>query len=167
VDVRDARAGDTGAIAALFNALILTTTVGWREHLTTPAEQLEWLHEREERGFPTLVADESGEVVGYCCWTSFRGGDRFPGYRHTVEHTVHVRGDRHGQGIGRLLLGALVHRAAAGGIHVMVAGIDADNAASIAFHASMGFVEVARMPETGRKFGRWLELVLMQRIIPG
>lgn len=165
MQVRDATEDDVVAIAGLFNALIATTTVAWRDDATTPEEQLAWLRERQSRGYPTLVADDGGDVVGYCCWTSFRGGDRFPGYRHTVEHTIHVRGDRHGEGIGRLLLTSLMDGARRRGIHVMVAGIDADNHASVGFHADLGFVEVARMPETGRKFGRWLDLVLMQRIL--
>lgn len=163
--VRDATPSDVGAITELFNALIPTTTVTWRDDLSTEAEQLAWLQERDRSGFPTLVADGDGEVAGYCCWTSFRGGDRYPGYRRTVELSVHVRGDRHGQGIGRTLLTALIDRARRDGIHVMVAAIDADNVDSIRFHASLGFAEVARMPEVGHKFGRWLDLVLMQRIL--
>lgn len=163
--VRDARATDVGAITDLFNALIPTTTVTWRDELSNEREQLAWLQERERCGCPTLVADDDGEVAGYCCWTSFRGGERYPGYRRTVELSVHVRGDCHGQGIGKMLLTALIERARRDGIHVMVAAVDADNTDSISFHAALGFVEVARMPEVGHKFGRWLDLVLLQRIL--
>jgi L-amino acid N-acyltransferase len=165
VRVRDATWTDLPAICGLFNALIPSTTIGWRDELTTEAEQLLWFEEREARGFPTLVADDGGDVVGYCCWSSFRGGDRWPGYRHTVEHTIHVRADHHRRGVGRLLMTTLMARARASEVHVMVAGVDADNRDSIDFHASLGFVEVARMPEVGRKFGRWLDLVLLQRIL--
>ena len=164
--VRDATADDAGAIAVLFNALIFTTTYGYRDHPTTAAEQLLWSQERTEAGFPTLVAEDEGTVVGYAQWASFRGGhDRWSGYRHTVEHSIHVDGDRHRRGIGRLLLGELINRARTCGVHVLVAGIDSSNEGSIAFHTAMGFVEVARMPEVGRKFDRWLDLVLMQRVI--
>jgi L-amino acid N-acyltransferase len=163
--VRDARPEDAKRIAELFNELIPTTTVAWRDHLSTEQEQRDWLLERERSGCPTLVAEDGGTVVGYCCWTSFRGGDRFPGYRHTVEHTIHVDAARRGEGIGRLLLEALIDRAREQRVHVMVAGIDGENEASIRFHRGMGFVEVARMPETGRKLDRWLDLVLMQRIV--
>jgi phosphinothricin acetyltransferase len=166
VRVREAVPSDVPAICALFNALVPTSTVAWRDHPTSEAEQLAWLAERQAMGQPTLVADDGGAVVGYCCWTSFRGGDRFPGYRHTVEHTVHVRSDRQGRGIGRLLMTELVDRARIAGVHVMVAAIDGDNESSITFHAGLGFVEVGRLPQTGRKFERWLDLVLMQRIIP-
>jgi len=94
-----------------------------------------------------------------------RGGDWFPGYRHTVEHTIHVDGDHHGHGIGRALLATLIEEGRQRNVHVMVAGIDSDNAASIAFHQAMGFAEVARMPAVGRKFDRWLDLILVQRIL--
>ena len=107
----------------------------------------------------------TGDVVGYCCWAGFRGGERFTGYRHTVEHTIHVRHDARRRGAGRLLLTRLMDRARQEDVHVMVAGIDSTNGPSIAFHAALGFQEVARMPETGRKFDRWLDLVLMQRIL--
>jgi L-amino acid N-acyltransferase YncA len=163
--IRDATAADVPAISDLFNALIATTTVAWRDHPASGDEMREWFASQHEAGHPVLVADVDGTVVGYACWTQFRGGERFPGYRHTVEHTIHVDGDHHGRGVGRALLDALVVTARQRGIHVLVAGIDADNAASIAFHRAVGFTEVARMPEVGRKFDRWLELVLMQRIL--
>ena len=116
-------------------------------------------------GSPVFVAEVDDEVVGYTCSGAFRGGPRFPGYDQTVELTIHVRSDHHGQGIGRALMDRLVDEARARAIHVIVAGIDADNHESIAFHTRLGFVEVARMPETGRKFDRWLDLVFMQRIL--
>ncbi len=163
--VRDATDDDAAAICELFNALLPTTTVAWRDHPTTESEQLAWLHERRALGRPTLVAEEGGEVVGYACWSSFRGGDRFPGYHLTVEHTIHVDGRHHGRGVGRRLLGALIERARDEGVHVMVAGVDADNDGSIRFHEAMGFVEVGRLPQTGAKFGRWLDLVLLQRVL--
>jgi phosphinothricin acetyltransferase len=163
--VRDADEADLPAIRDLFNALIPTTTVAWRDEPASLADQAVWFGERRAVGDPVLVADDSGEVVGYACWSAFRGGHRFPGYRHTVEHSVHVRQDRQGEGIGRLLLDTLVLQARSADVHVLVAGIDADNESSLAFHRSLGFAEVARMPETGRKFDRWLDLVLMQRIV--
>jgi len=90
---------------------------------------------------------------------------RWPGYRFTVEHSVHVRQDRWGRGIGRMLVEALVDRARLEEKHVMVAGIDASNVRSIRFHERLGFFEVARMPEIGEKFGRRLDLVLVQRLL--
>ncbi len=164
VELRDATEGDLPAIRDLYNALIATTTVAWRDDPSTLDEQARAFAGREAAGYPTLVAVEHGEVVGYTCCTTFRS-DRFPGYRHTAELTVHVRGDRHGVGIGHALIEALVERARAIDLHVLVAAVDADNAASIRFHESLGFTQVARMPEVGRKFDRWLTLVLLQRVI--
>jgi L-amino acid N-acyltransferase len=162
VPIRDATAADLPAIRALFNALIPTTTIAWRDDEATVEEMAAWFAEQQADGHPILVAEHDGEVVGYTCWTGFR---RFPGYRHTAELTVHVDGDHHGRGVGRALLTALVEEAARRDVHVLVAAVDGDNTGSIAFHQALGFVEVARMPEVGRKFDRWLELVLLQRTI--
>jgi L-amino acid N-acyltransferase YncA len=163
--VRDATEVDVLATLDLFNALIPTTTVAWRDHCASTDEHAAWFAAQRDRGEPVLVAEDAGQVVGYCCWSTFRGGDRFPGYRHTVELTIHVRDGHQGKGVGSMLLRALVGRARQHGVHVMVAAVDADNFGSIDFHRALGFTEVARMPETGRKFGRWLDLVLMQRIV--
>ena len=164
MEIRDATEADLPAIRDLYNALIGTTTVAWRDDLSTLEEQADALAFRQAAGYPTLVADDAGDVVGYTCCTTFRG-DRFPGYRHTAELTVHVRGDRHGGGVGGLLIRELIERSRAIGLHVLVAAVDADNDASIRFHERLGFEQVARMPEVGRKFDRWLTLVLLQRVI--
>lgn len=163
---RDATVADVPAICQLFNALISTTTVAWRAKPASLDEMHAWFARQQAADHPVLVAEIDGTVVAYACWTNFRGGDRFPGYRHTVEHTIHVDTGHYGRGIGRHLLTALIEVARRRDVHAMVAGIDADNTPSIAFHRAMGFTEVARMPEVGRKFDRWLELVLMQRILP-
>jgi L-amino acid N-acyltransferase len=110
-----------------------------------------------------LVATDAAGVAGFASFGDFRA---WPGYRHTVEHSVHVREDRRGQGIGRALVTALVPLAERLGKHVMIASVDADNAASIAFHESLGFIQVARFREVGRKFDRWLDLVFLQRVLP-
>jgi L-amino acid N-acyltransferase len=164
--VRPATEADLPPIRALFNALIPTTTIGWRDDLADEAEIGAWFERQQAADHPVLVADDDGTVVGYTCWTTFRGGERFPGYRHTVEHTIHVDGAHHGTGVGRLLMNALLDEARRRGVHVVVGAIDADNVDSLAFHAALGFVEVARMPEVGRKFDRWLDLVLVQRVLP-
>jgi L-amino acid N-acyltransferase len=164
LEIRDATEADLPAIRDLYNALIATTTVAWRDEPSTLEEQAEAFAARRAAGYPTLVAEDDGGLIGYTCCTTFRS-DRFPGYKHTAELTVHVRGDRHGAGIGRRLIEVLVERARAADLHVLVAAVDADNEGSIDFHRALGFAEVARMPEVGRKFDRWLTLVLLQRII--
>jgi phosphinothricin acetyltransferase len=89
----------------------------------------------------------------------------FQGYRYTVEHSVYVAPAMQRRGIGALLLRHLIEDAKALGKHVMVGGIAADNLASLALHVRLGFTETARMPELGYKFGRWLDLVFVQKIL--
>jgi L-amino acid N-acyltransferase YncA len=165
VIVRDATSSDLHTIRALYNALILTTTIGWTETEQTAEERAAWFARQQNQGYPVLVADDDGEVVGYAAYGDFRGAGKWPGYRFTVEHTIHVREATWGRGIGRALLTELMARALDAGVHVIVAAIDGDNDASIEFHRRLGFMEVARMPEVGHKFGRWLDLVLMQRTL--
>jgi L-amino acid N-acyltransferase len=156
--VRPATTTDAAAIATLLNALLATTTIEWTDTAHTPDTVLDWLDEHET----VLVAEERGEVIGVAAFGWFRDAVKRPGYRFTVENTVHVREDRWGCGIGRALMDALVDQARGGGKHVMVAAIDGSNEASISFHERLGFVEVARMPGVGTMFGRWLDLVLLQ-----
>ena len=163
--IRPATTSDLPAVRELFNALIPTTTIAWRDDPATASEMAEWFAEQVDADHPVLVAEADDEVVGYTSWSTFRGGWRFPGYQLTVEDTIHVDGRHHRQGIGRALLVALIDEARRRGVHVVVAGLDSDNHDSIALHRAVGFVEVARMPEVGRKFERWLDLVLMQHIV--
>ena len=165
VQIRDATGADMAAVTAIYNALVDTTTVAWTEQCQTLEERLAWFSRQQDAGNPVLVADDDERVVGFASYDSFRGEGRWPGYRYTVEHTIHLDRSCWGVGVGRRLLEALIERARRAGLHVMVGAIDGENTASIAFHARLGFVEVARMPEVGRKFDRWLELVLMQRIL--
>jgi L-amino acid N-acyltransferase YncA len=158
VSIRSATAADAVAIASLLNAFIATTTIEWTDTPQTPDRILAWLDEHET----ILVAEDRGEVVGVAAFGSFRDVVQRPGYRFTVENTIHVREDRWGSGVGRDLMRALIDEARNIGKHTMVAAIDGANEASIRFHERLGFVEVARMPEIGAKFGRWLDLVLLQ-----
>ena len=153
------------ALCALYNALIDTTTIAWTEEQQTLDERRAWFERQQEAGHPVLVAETSDALVGFAAYGSFRGSGKWPGYRHTVEHTIHVARSHWGSGVGRALLEALIERARADDVHVMVGAIDGDNVESIRFHERLGFVEVARMPEVGRKFDRWLDLVLVQRIL--
>jgi L-amino acid N-acyltransferase YncA len=165
VFVRDAVVSDLPEITAIYNALLETTTHEWTEVPHTIAEREEWLASQTATGRPALVAIDAGEVVGWATYGDFRDSERWPGYRFTVEHSIHVREDHWGRGVGRVLINALIERARSEGKHVMVAGIDGANVGSIRFHERLGFVEVARMPEVGEKFGRRLDLVLMQLVL--
>ena len=161
--IRSSTPDDADEIGALLNALLATTTIEWTVTPRTADDVLEWLRVHEV----VLVAEEQGEVVGVAAFGWFRDVAKWPGYRFTVENTVHVREDRWGSGVGEGLMLALIERARETGKHTMIAAIDSTNKASIRFHKRLGFVEVAHMPEVGAKFSRWLDLVLMQINLDG
>jgi L-amino acid N-acyltransferase len=163
--VRDATVGDMPAVCDIYNALVETTNVMWTEVRETIEQRQDWFRSQTSHGGPVLVAEIDGEVVGFAAYGAFRGQGRWPGYRHTVEHTVHVRRAEWGAGVGRALMVALLDRARASDVHVVVAAIDSGNESSIRFHEHLGFSTVGHMPEVGTKFGQWLHLVLMQRIL--
>ena len=152
-------------ITSLQNALLSTTATEWTDVEHTTEERAAWLAAHDRRGEAVLVADVDGTVVGFAAYGDFRDSSKWPGYRLTVEHTVHVAESHWGTGVGRQLMEELMARATAAGKHVMVAGVDAANEGSIRFHERLGFIEVARMPEVGTKFGRWLTLVMLQRVL--
>jgi len=163
--IRDAVDDDMPACRDLYNALIDTTTIAWTEQRQTLRQRRAWFVRQQRDGYPVVVAVDEAAVVGFTAYGSFRGSGKWPGYEQTVEHTIHVDEACWGRGVGRALLEALIERAISNGVHVMVGAVDGDNIESIEFHEKLGFTEVARMPEVGRKFDRWLDLVLMQRII--
>lgn len=158
--VRDATMEDAADILAIYNFAALNTTAVWTDGASDLQSRRDWISARQQAGFPVLVAMNGAHVVGFASFGDFRP---WPGYRHTVENSVYVDERHHRLGIGRNLVSALIERAGAMKKHVMIAGIESANTASIALHASLGFAEVARMPEVGCKFGRWLDLVLMQK----
>jgi phosphinothricin acetyltransferase len=162
VRIREATDGDAAAIAAITNALIDTTTIEWTDAHHTVESRLAMLRDRRAADQPVIVADAHGEVVGWASYGDFRDTTKWPGYRFTVEHTVHVDEAWWGHGVGRMLVDDLVRRAAAAGVRTMVAAVDGGNEESVRFHERLGFVVVGRMPSVGYKHGQWLDLVLLQ-----
>jgi L-amino acid N-acyltransferase len=160
MQLRDAEADDLPAILAIYNEVILNSTAVYFETPVDLANRQAWFEGRRRAGYPVLVAAEGNEVLGFGSFGDWRPS---PGYAATVEHTVHIRADRRGQGNGRAMVASLIELAAAAGKHVILGGIDADNAASIGLHRSLGFQQAALHREVGRKFGRWLDLVFMER----
>jgi len=160
--IRDATLEDAGDILAIYNFAAINTTAVWTDGPTDLDARRDWMTGRRQAGYPVLVAMKGRDVVGFASFGDFRP---FPGYRHTVENSVYVDERHHRAGIGRSLVAALIERATALNKHAMIAGIEAGNAGSIGLHASLGFIEVARMPEVGCKFGRWLDLVFMQKTL--
>lgn len=157
--MRAARVEDLPQILAIHNDVIVNSNAIFSEQQDTLEGRSHWYEQRTGAGLPVLVAETDGEVLGFASYGPFRP---WPGYRETVEHSVHVRADSRRTGLGRRLLGTLVAHAREAGLHVMVAGIDGENLASIALHRSLGFEQVGLMPEVAVKHGLRLDLVLMQ-----
>ncbi|MCT1479290.1 GNAT family N-acetyltransferase [Microbacterium sp. p3-SID336] len=162
VHIRDAEDSDLDAITAIHNHAVVHTTAIWNEEAVDRADRAAWLADRTARGYPVLVAVDGADVLGYASYAQWRPHS---GYRLTVEHSVYVRGDQRGRGIGRTLMRALIDRARAAGLHVMIGGVESGNTASIALHERLGFAEVGRMPQVGAKFGRWLDLSMLQLVL--
>ena len=161
--IRDARCEDLPRMTGILNELIAATTAIWTLSPTTLEARAAWLEERRSRGFPVLVAEEAdGRLLGFASFGDFRPWE---GYARTVEHSVYVDTPVRRRGVGRALLATLIERAEARGLHAMVGGIEAGNRASLALHAALGFREVGRLPEVGRKFDRWLDLVFVERLL--
>ncbi len=156
--IRGATAADADDIALLLNALLATTPIEWTVTPRTLDEVLAWQRQHEV----VLVAEDDGLVIGVAAFGWFRDVEKWPGYRFTVENTVHVREDMWGRGVGNMLMRALIERARQTGKHTMIAAVDSTNDPSIRFHERMGFTKVAHLPQVGAKFGRWLDLVLLQ-----
>lgn len=158
--IKDASDPDVDAITDIYNHAVLHTTAIWNETTVDRANRLTWLRDRQDAGFPVRVAvAPDGAVAGYASFGDWRAWD---GYRHTVEHSVYVDPDHQGQGIGKALMLDLIDQARAQGKHVMIAGIEAENTASIRLHETLGFEEVGHLKEVGRKFDTWLDLVFLQ-----
>jgi L-amino acid N-acyltransferase YncA len=165
VVIRDAAERDLESITLIQNAFISSTAIEWTDIEHSVEDRRIWLDHHQRSGYPAVVAVASGAVVGFASFGDFRDSTKWPGYRQTVENTIHVRDEHWGAGIGRKLMSALIERAIETGIHVMIAAVDGENVASIRFHERLGFTEVGRMPQVGTKFGRWLDLVLLQRVL--
>src|ERR1700712_1750293 len=146
VTLRDATEADMADVRDIYNHAVEHTTAIWNETLVDLANRVEWLKARKARGFPVLVAETAGRVAGYASYGDWRA---FDGYRHTVEHSVYVGTDYRGLGIGERLMRALIARASAGDIHVMIAGIEAENSASIRLHEKLGFRIAGTFSEVG------------------
>lgn len=160
--IRDALDSDLPAIRDIYNDAVLNSTAIWMDREVDLANRQAWFAARAAQAYPILVAEAEGEVIGYASFGDWRP---FDGFCHTVEHSVYIRADQRGRGLGPLLMTALIERARACDKHVMVAAIESGNAASIRLHERLGFIISGQMPQVGRKFGRWLDLTFMQLIL--
>ena len=158
VIVRDAELGDVAALAEILNIEIRSGTASWTETSKTVDDMTRWFGERVAGGYPVLVAEDGGEVLGYASYGPFRAGE---GYRGTVEHSVYVARPARGRGIARLLMERLIAVARAAGLARMVGGISADQPVSMSLHRDLGFEEQGRLKGVGVKRGRRMDLALM------
>lgn len=160
--VRIADSNDAEAIADIYNYEVENTTATFDLVRRTIDAQREWLAARTG-AFSAIVAhDAELGVIGFAALSTYR--DR-AGYRTTVENSVYVRRDLQRRGVGRLLLGSLVELARDSGFHTIIARIDSQSHGSLALHRSLGFTEIGVEREIGRKFGRWLDSVIMQKML--
>lgn len=161
MELRAARLDDAEAIRAIYNVEVLTSTATFDLVPRTQSEQRRWLTERSG-AHAVVVAVSDGQVLGFGSLSPWR--DR-PAYRTTVEDSVYVARDVQRRGVGRAILTELVEVARAHGFHACMARISGGHDASIALHRACGFEIVGTEREVGRKFGRWLDVALMQRLL--
>ncbi len=150
-------------ILAIFNEAIATSTALYDYKPRSEESMSGWFEVKAKGNYPVLgVENGAGELLGFASYGSFRA---WPAYKYTVEHSVYVDAHSRGQGVGRMLLGALILAAEKQDYHVMVGGIDAANAVSIKLHESLGFRSCGIVKHAGFKFGRWLDLAFYQLIL--
>ena len=159
--VRAVEDSDLPAIADIYNEAVLHSTATFDTEPATLAESEQWLRDRSHP-YAVLVAEGDGEVVG---WAALKPFASKPAYRFTAEDTVYVRADMRGKGVGKALLGRLLEVAAENGFRTVIARIAAPNPVSIRLHRRFGFRRVGVEREVGRKFGRWLDVVVMQKAL--
>jgi L-amino acid N-acyltransferase len=162
--IRAAGRADLPRILAIYNDAVLRTTATYDDQPHTLEMREAWFAAKQQSGMPVLVVADAQGVQGFGTYGPFRS---FSGFRFTVEHSIYVAEERRGQGMGKLLLPALIDAAAGQGMHTMIAGIDATNAVSLRLHEAHGFTQAACLREVGYKFARWLDLIFLQKILAG
>ena len=159
MQIRDAVLSDVEQITAIYNEVLSNSTAIYSDRPATIDERVSWWRSRVAQGFPVLVAADGASIGGFGTFGDFRA---WPGYRFTVEGTVHIQAGSRGQGVGTELLKAILARANSLGKHIMIAGVDSENAASLRFLERYGFERVGHLREVGYKFDHFLDLVFLE-----
>ncbi len=159
--IRPAAPSDAAAINDIYNDAVVHSIATFDTEPSALEEREEWIRERGD-AYAVLVAELDGRVAGWAAFKPFGGK---PAYRFTVENTIYVREEEQSSGIGRLLLGRLLEVAAANGFHSVIARIAAPNPASERLHEQLGFERVGVEREVGHKFERWIDVVVMQKLL--
>ena len=157
--IREATPDDAAAICAIYNPYIEYTTISFEEKPVAVSEMAERIASTQAQGLPWLVAEASGDMLGYAYATRWRVR---PAYRHAVESSIYMRQATVGQGVGKLLYRELIRRLAVLGLHTVIGGVAQPNPASDGLHRTLGFKQVALFEQVGRKFGRWLDVAYWQ-----
>ncbi len=157
--IRPAVESDIPEVTAIYNEVVRTSTAIYQDEPFSVEDRIAWWQAQQQKSYPLLVAEEEGSILGFASYGDFRPR---PGYRFTVEGTIHLREDSRRQGLGTQLLRALIQLAHAQGKHMMMAGVDGENTASRRFMEKMGGVQTGCLKEVGYKFGRYLDLVFYQ-----
>lgn len=159
--LRDATKADLPAINAIYNHYVLHSTSTYQTIPATELEREEWFAAHGEK-HPVIVAELDGEVIG---WGSLNRFHVRQAYENTVEDSVYLHHERRGHGVGSLILAELLRRAHELGLHTVLGGIDAGQEPSMALHRKFGFEKVSHLKEVGFKFGQWLDVVWMQKML--
>ena len=162
MNIRPATADDATEIAVFWNPMIRDSAVTFNPVPKSAATIATMIAERQAAGQAFVVAVNGDSILGFACYSQFRVGQ---GYVHTMEHTVILAPAGQGRGVGRALVSAIEDHARKAGVHSMFAGVSGENPAGIAFHTALGYQQVAVLHEVGRKFGRWMDLHLMQKCL--
>ncbi|MBA3772720.1 MAG: N-acetyltransferase [Ramlibacter sp.] len=149
-------------ILAIFNDAILNSTALYDYKPRTLESIVGWFKVKEQNRFPVVgVEDDAGELLGFASYGTFRA---WPAYKYSVEHSVYIRRDHRGRGLGSMIMRSLIEEARKQGYHMMVGGIDVKNEASIRLHTQLGFTPCGIVKQAGFKFGTWLDLAFYQLI---
>jgi phosphinothricin acetyltransferase len=153
----------SAAILSIFNEAIANTTALYDYRPRTDQDMVSWFADKAAKNYPVIgVENAARDLLGFATFGQFRVR---PAYKYSVEHSVYVDARFRGQGVGRFLLEAIVVEVGKQDYHVMVGGIDAENAVSIRLHESLGFTHCGTVQQAGFKFGRWLDLAFYQLIL--
>jgi L-amino acid N-acyltransferase len=159
--IRLANSADLAAINEIYNYYVLNSTCTYQETLEPMEGRRGWFEKHGDR-HPITVAEIDGRIVG---WGSLSAYHARSAYRNTVENSVYVHHEFHRRGVGGAILGDLIARAKSIGHHAIIAGIDAEQGASVALHRKFGFEHVGHLKQVGFKFGRWLDVIYMELLL--
>jgi phosphinothricin acetyltransferase len=162
VQIRPFEIKDTQSILDIINYNILNSTALYDYKTRDFETQKTILEDKINKGFPVIVAECNGKLVGFGMYSEFRFREA---YKFTVEHSVYVSPNEMGKGIGKMIMAQLIIQAKAQGLHTMIGVIDSENKSSITFHEQFGFKSVGKIKESGYKFDRWLDSVFMQLLL--